>query len=137
MRSMHFIIRTDGGARGNPGPAGIGVVIENDKGDVVEEHSKFLGIKTNNQAEYEAVLLGLRRVLELGGTSAEVVADSELLIKQANGEYKVRHENMKPLFAKLKDLERALGPVTYRHVRRAENESADELANQAMDRGGD
>lgn len=130
---MHFVIRTDGGARGNPGPAGIGVVVEDGTGKMVEEHSKFLGVKTNNQAEYEAVLLGLRRVLELGGTSAEVVADSELLIKQANGEYKVKHVNMKPLFAALKDLERAIGSVSYRHVRRAENVRADELANQAMD----
>ena len=132
---MHLIIRTDGGARGNPGPAGIGVVIENDKGKVLEEHAKFLGIKTNNQAEYEAVILGLQRAKHLEADSVEVLADSELVIKQANGEYKVKHINTKPLYAQMRALVLQIGPVKFTHVKRAQNEHADALSNKAMDEG--
>lgn len=132
---MHLVIRTDGGARGNPGPAGIGVVIEDAKGKVLEEHAKFLGVKTNNQAEYEAVILGLQRAKHLKADSAEVVADSELVIKQANGEYKVKHVNIKPLFAQVQDLVRQIGSVKFKHVKRAQNEHADALSNKAMDEG--
>src|SRR5512147_2085890 len=99
---MHLTVRTDGGARGNPGPAGIGVVIEDEKGKVLEEHARFLGVKTNNQAEYEAAILGLQRAKKLGADSVKVFADSELLVKQAMGVYKVKHENIKPLFGMLK-----------------------------------
>lgn len=132
---MHLIIRTDGGARGNPGPAGIGVVIEDEEGKVLEEHAKFLGAKTNNQAEYEAVILGLQRAKHLKADSVEVVADSELVVKQATGEYKVKHVNIKPLFAEMQDLVRQIGSVKFRHVKRAENEHADDLSNRAMDEG--
>jgi len=132
---MHLVIRTDGGSRGNPGPAGIGVVIENEKGKVLEEHAKFLGVKTNNQAEYEAVILGLERAKHLEAESVQVLADSELLVKQANGQYKVKHVNMKPLFAKMQRLIQQIGHVSFKHVRREQNESADALANRAMDQG--
>lgn len=132
---MHVIIRTDGGSRGNPGPAGVGVVIEDEKGRVLEEHAKFLGVKTNNQAEYQAVILGLERAKHLKATSVEVVADSELVIKQANGEYKVKHVNIKPLYSEMRALVLQIGSVKFRHVRRAENEHADALSNRAMDEG--
>jgi len=132
---MHLIIRTDGGARGNPGPAGIGVVIENEKGKVLEEHAKFLGVKTNNQAEYEAVILGLQRAKHLKADSVEVVADSELVVKQANGEYQVKHQNTKPLYAEMRALVLQIGSVKFRHVRREENSHADDLSNKAMDEG--
>lgn len=132
---MHLIIRTDGGARGNPGPAGFGVVIEDEKGKVLEEHAKFLGTKTNNQAEYAGAIFGLQRAKELGATSATVYADSELLIKQANGEYKVKHPNIVPLFQDLFRAERAVGKVIYQHVRREQNKHADALSNKAMDEG--
>lgn len=133
--NMHLVIRTDGGARGNPGPSGIGVVVEDEHGKVLEEHAKFLGIKTNNQAEYEAAILGLQRAKHLGATSVGVFADSELLVKQASGIYKVKHENMKPLFAELKALMFQIGSVKFTHVRREKNTHADALSNQAMDEG--
>ncbi|MCK9360972.1 ribonuclease HI family protein [Patescibacteria group bacterium] len=132
---MHLTIRTDGGARGNPGPAGIGVVIEDEKGKVLEEHAKFLGVKTNNQAEYEAAILGLERAKKLEADSVKVFADSELLVKQAMGVYKVKHENIKPLHARLKALMLQIGHVKFEHVRREKNTHADALSNQAMDEG--
>lgn len=133
---MRLRVCTDGGSRGNPGPSGIGVVIiDADTHDVYEEHAMYIGVGTNNRAEYEAVLLGLKRAQVLGATDVEVVADSELLIKQARGEYRVKNAGLQPLFAELKRLERAIGHVQYRHVLRAQNTRADALANQAMDEG--
>lgn len=133
---MNLIIRTDGGSRGNPGPAGIGVVLENAaNNEVVETHAEFLGSTTNNQAEYKAVILGLQRAVILGAKEVEVVADSELLIKQARGEYRVKNPDLALRFAELKALERQLPRVSYRHVRREYNKAADALANQAMDEG--
>ncbi|MBP9762610.1 ribonuclease HI family protein [Patescibacteria group bacterium] len=133
---MNLIIRTDGGSRGNPGPAGIGVVLENAaNNEVVETHAEFLGSTTNNQAEYKAVILGLQRAVVLGAKEVEVVADSELLIKQARGEYRVKNPDLALRFAELKALERQLPRVSYRHVRREYNKAADALANQAMDEG--
>ncbi len=131
---MKLTIRTDGGARGNPGPAGIGVVIENEHGEILEEHAKYLGTTTNNQAEYRAVILGLERALDLGANSVIVITDSELLVRQANGEYKVKNPQLAQRYLQLKNLETRLdGHVTYRHVRREQNKRADKLANEAMD----
>ena len=133
---LHLRIRTDGGSRGNPGPSGIGVVVERaDTGEVLEEHAKFLGRTTNNQAEYLAVILGLERCAALGATSVEVLADSELLIKQAKGEYRVKNPDLGQRFLEMKRLELKIGRVTYRHVRREFNKKADALANKAMDQG--
>lgn len=133
---MNLILRTDGGSRGNPGPAGIGVVIENaETHEVIENHAVFLGVATNNQAEYKAVILGMERAVVLKAEHVEVVADSELLIKQARGEYRVKNPALALRFAELKALERVLPKVTYRHVRREFNKAADALANEAMDRG--
>lgn len=132
---MKLILRTDGGARGNPGPAGIGCVIESETGEMLETISKFLGEKTNNQAEYQAVIEGLKKCRDMGASSVYVYADSELLVKQANGEYKVKNEGLKPLFAEVKMLEASIGAVRYEHVRREKNQAADKLANDAMDRG--
>jgi ribonuclease HI len=133
---MRCIIRTDGGARGNPGPAGIGVVVEDaETGDVLEKISKYLGRKTNNQAEYEAVIVGLEACLARGAKEVEVVADSELLVKQATGEYRVKNEGLAGLFAQMKYAERQIGKVKYRHIRREQNKDADALANKAMDEG--
>lgn len=136
-QSLNLRIYTDGGARGNPGPAGIGVVIENaDTGEVLEEHAQFLGHTTNNQAEYKAVILGLTRAVELGASGVTVIADSELLVRQATGEYKVKNPGLAQRFLELRNLETRLGhPVRYRHVRREQNKRADALANEAMDRG--
>lgn len=133
---MNCLIRTDGGARGNPGPAGIGVVVEDaDSGKILETHAKFLGRATNNQAEYRAVILGLQRCLELGADEVEVLADSELLVKQATGEYRVKNPELAIRFAHMKNLESHFKKVRYKHVRREQNKAADKLANEAMDRG--
>jgi len=135
---LNLTIRTDGGSRGNPGPSGIGVVIEDaDTGKVLEEHAKYIGVTTNNQAEYLAVLLGLERAIALGATAVTVYADSELLIRQATGEYKVKNPGLAQRFLELRNREVLLGkPVRYRHVRREKNTHADALANKAMDEGG-
>ncbi|HWQ99921.1 MAG TPA: ribonuclease HI family protein [Candidatus Methylomirabilis sp.] len=137
MNQLKLNIYTDGGARGNPGPAGIGVVIENaDTKEVLEEHSQYLGETTNNQAEYKAVLLGLTRAVEMGATAVTVIADSELLVRQATGEYKVKNPGLAMRFLELRNLEVRLGhPVRYRHIRREQNTHADSLANKAMDEG--
>lgn len=133
---MHCLIRTDGGARGNPGPAGIGVVVEDAKtGEVLERHSKYLGHTTNNQAEYRAAILGLERCLALGATEVDVLADSELLVKQANGDYKVKNPELGQRFLEMKRLEMQFSRVRYKHVRREQNTAADALANEAMDKG--
>lgn len=133
---MFLRLQTDGGARGNPGPAGIGVVIKDINGTVVEQHAKYLGHTTNNQAEYKAVILGLERCVALGATEVEVVADSELLIKQATGDYRVKNPDLQIRFREMKNLEAQLKKVKYRHVRREYNKEADALANEAMDRRG-
>lgn len=133
---MHLVLRTDGGARGNPGPAGIGVVVENAKdGEVLERHAKFIGNTTNNQAEYLAVILGLERALALGASRVDVYADSELLVRQANGVYRVKNLDLAKRFAEMKTLEAKIGQVAYHHVPRAKNAAADALANEAMDKG--
>ena len=134
---MHLIIYTDGGARGNPGPAGIGVhITDKATGETVEDHAVFLGSTTNNQAEYRAAILGLQRGVELGAQSVEIVADSELIVKQARGEYKVKDPGLAQRYLELKNQETLLGGrVSYRHVARTHNKRADELANEAMDKG--
>lgn len=133
---MKLIIETDGGARGNPGPAGIGVVVLDEHGKILEEHAEYLGKTTNNQAEYKAAILGLKRAVALGATSVEVRADSELLVRQANGEYKVKNPDIGYRFIELKNLETQLGgKVRYVHIRREKNVRADKLSNDAMDAG--
>ena len=134
MSSTMLRLRTDGGSRGNPGPSGIGAVIEDAiTGEVLEEHAKYLGVTTNNQAEYQAVILGLQRCKALGATSVEVLADSELLIKQANREYRVKNPDLQVRFQETCALVREIGNVTFKHVYREANKRADALANQAMD----
>jgi ribonuclease HI len=133
---MKLIIYTDGGARGNPGPAGIGVVVKDEDGKILEEHAVYLGPTTNNQAEYKAVILALERALALGATFVEVRSDSELTMKQASGEYKVKNAELGKRYLELKNLETQLGgKVRYRHVRRELNTEADHLSNVAMDEG--
>lgn len=130
---MKVVVHVDGGARGNPGPAAAGAVISTPEGDVLDEASEAIGIATNNVAEYRGLLLGLGRARELGAGEVEVVNDSELVQKQVNGLYKVKHPDMKPLHAAamqaLQDFER----WTMRSVPRAQNAGADALVNQALD----
>lgn len=127
-----LIIHSDGGSRNNPGEAAIGVVIECD-GEVVATVSKRIGIATNNQAEYQAVIAGLEKALELKAEEAECILDSELVVKQLNREYKVKHKDLAPLFLKMHNLSAQFKNVKFRHVRREENTEADRLVNEALD----
>lgn len=130
---LRLVIRTDGAARGNPGPAGAGAVIVSPQGHIVAKVGKFLGENTNNYAEYMGLILGLRRAKAMGIKELEVLADSELLVRQLNGEYQVRAENLKPLFEEARQLLSAFPEVRVRHIRREENEAADEMSNRAID----
>lgn len=132
------ILQTDGGARGNPGPAGAGVVISSETGEILKTAKKFLGEKlTNNEAEYLALLLGLENLQSLtdGGEETEVSVrlDSELVVKQLNGEYKVKEPRLKELVQKVKNLSNFFPTITFTHIPREENKLADKLANEAMD----
>lgn len=131
--SERFTLRTDGGARGNPGPGGAGFVLEDAHGEVVRCGGKFLGATTNNVAEYEALIWGLRTALDHGVHRLRVAADSELVVRQCTGVYKVKNEGLKPLHARACALMRRFESVEVTHVRRAENEAADALANESMD----
>jgi ribonuclease HI len=124
---------TDGGARGNPGPAAYGYVLESEDGALLAAHGEAIGTATNNVAEYTALLAGLEKALELGVDELEVVSDSELLVKQMRGEYKVRKPTLRELSAQATALAEQLGSVTYTAVRREHNELADQLVNEALD----
>jgi ribonuclease HI len=137
---MKFFIQADGGARGNPGPAGSGAVVKDERGAVVAEIAEFLGHATNNVAEYPALIRGLEAVAEhvgadAGQTDVAVEMDSKLAIEQMKGTWKVRHPNMKPLAAKAAELCRSFRSVSFAHIPREKNAYADMLANRAMDRG--
>ena len=127
-----FIIHSDGGARGNPGPAAIGVVLACG-GEVVATISKYIGETTNNQAEYQAVIAGLEKALEMGAEQVECVLDSELVVKQLNHEYKVKNKDLASLFVKAHNISLKFKKVTFRHVRREYNKEADKLVNEALD----
>ena len=133
---MKVVVHVDGGARGNPGPAAAGAVLSTPDGDVLDEATEFLGTATNNVAEYRGLLLGLERARALGATEVEVVNDSELVAKQVNGEYKVKHPDMKPLHAEALTALRAFDRWTVRSVPRARNAAADALVNAALDAAG-
>lgn len=123
----------DGGARGNPGPAGYGVHIQGADGGVLDELHGGLGIATNNVAEYNGLLAALRWAADHGHRELHIRADSELLVKQMRGEYRVKHEGLKPLFLQACALIRRIGDVTFEHVRREFNKDADRLSNLGMD----
>jgi ribonuclease HI len=124
---------TDGGARGNPGPAAFAYVLEADDGTVLAAHGETIGVATNNVAEYRGLVAGLEKAVELGVEDVDVVSDSELLVKQMRGEYRVKNEALQELSLEATRLARRVGKVGYRHVRRAQNELADRLVNEALD----
>jgi probable phosphoglycerate mutase len=124
---------TDGGARGNPGPAAYGFVLEADDGTILEARGETIGLATNNVAEYSALLAGLAKALELGLDEVDVISDSELLVKQMNGEYRVKNPALIDLSLEAARLAREIGRVRYSAVRRTENELADQLVNEALD----
>jgi ribonuclease HI len=126
-------LSTDGGSRGNPGPAAYGYVLEADDGTVLDARGETIGVATNNVAEYRALLAGLEAALDRGIEELEVVSDSELLVKQMRGEYKVKNEALRELVDDAHALARKLASVEYTAVRREHNELADRLVNEALD----
>ncbi len=133
---MRAKLWTDGGARGNPGPAAYGYVLEADDGTVLAAHGEAIGVATNNVAEYRALVAGLEKAAELGVAELEVVSDSELLVNQMRGDYKVKNEALRELFLQASGVARQLGSVRYTAVRREHNELADQLVNEALDAAG-
>ena len=131
----HLIAHTDGGARGNPGPAGYGVVIHDSSGKKVARLSRFLGHQTNNFAEYQALIASLEYALQHGHRALKVISDSELVVRQVKGIYRVKEPTLRDLHARVKDLVSKLDWFEIEHVLRGHNREADRLANEAMDKG--
>ena len=140
MDKHKYIIHTDGGSRGNPGPAAIGVVIQATDGSLKKEYGEYIGETTNNDAEYQAVIFALKKLKQLIGNDEAGKAhvtfymDSELLVKQFNYEYKVKEEKMQKLFLEVHNLRLDFGKVEFKHVLRGKNANADKLLNQVLDR---
>ena len=130
---MKLVVNVDGGARGNPGPAAIGVVVSKPDGTVIDEVAERIGVATNNVAEYRGLLRGLERARALGAAEVEIVNDSELVARQLTGAYKVKHPSMKPLHAEALAALSGFGRWQIRTVPRAQNARADELVNAALD----
>jgi ribonuclease HI len=136
---MKLVIYADGGARGNPGPAGIGIIIADDKGATIKKYSEYLGGKTNNEAEYEAIIFALKKVKALYGKEKikkmdiEVRSDSELVINQLNHKFKIEEGNLQKLFIKIWNTLIDFGKVKFVHVPREENREADRLVNECLD----
>jgi len=129
-------LSTDGGARGNPGPAAYGYVLETDDGTVLAAHGETIGVATNNVAEYSALVAGLEKAAELGVDELEVISDSELLVHQMRGEWKVKNEALRELWRKASRLATRFDRISYSAVRREHNELADRLVNEALDAAG-
>ena len=133
---MKARLSTDGGARGNPGPAAYGYVLEAEDGTVLAAHGEAIGVATNNVAEYRALVEGLRKAGELHVDELEVVSDSELVVHQMRGEWKIKNDALRVLWEEAQDLAARIGQVRYTAVRREHNELADRLVNEALDAAG-
>ena len=129
---MKLTIFTDGGARGNPGPAGIGIVIK-ENGKTVKEYGEYIGETTNNQAEYRALISALETARNMKAEEVNIFMDSELIVKQIKGQYKIKHPGLAPLFLKLHNLRSGFKRFTVSHIRREKNKEADALVNKAID----
>ena len=130
---MKATLSTDGGSRGNPGPAAYAYVLEAEDGTVLAAHGEAIGVATNNVAEYSALVAGLEKAVEVGVSELEVISDSELMVKQMRGEYRVKNEALRDLSLQASRLARELGSVSYKAVRREQNKLADQLVNEALD----
>jgi ribonuclease HI len=130
---LKLMVNVDGGARGNPGPAAIGAVVQDANGEVLEEHGERIGVATNNVAEYRALLLGIARAAALGAGELELVGDSELIVRQVKGEYKVKDATMRELHSEVKRALQSFDSWSIRHVRRELNKEADRLVNAVLD----
>ena len=137
MTGVKVVVHVDGGARGNPGPAAAGAVVSSPAGETLDESSCAIGTATNNVAEYRGLLLGLQRARELGASEVEIVNDSELVARQVQGRYKVKHQVLKPLHAEAMAALGAFAAWNIRSVPRDQNARADELVNAALDGGTD
>jgi ribonuclease HI len=133
---LKLVLHVDGGARGNPGPAAVGVVVSDPEGEVLDEVAERIGVATNNVAEYRALLRGLEQARALGASEVEIVNDSELVAKQLTGAYKVKHPAMKPLYEQAMAALRGFDRWRIRSVPRAQNARADALVNAALDGSG-
>ncbi len=131
-----LIIYTDGGARGNPGPAGIGIVVchGQNENNILGQYKKYIGETTNNQAEYQAVVFGLQKAKEMKAEEVEVRLDSELVCSQLNMEYKIKNKDFQDSFIKIWNLRQSFKKVTFKHIPREQNRLADKLVNQAIDK---
>ena len=132
---MKLTVHVDGGSRGNPGPAAIAAVLSDESGEVIDSAGEVIGRATNNVAEYRALIFGIERARALGATEVDLVGDSELVVKQVRGEYRVKDPNMKPLHAAVKEALSELDSWSIRHVKRHLNAEADRLVNEALDAG--
>lgn len=130
---MKLTVHVDGGSRGNPGPAAIAAVVSDESGEVVDSAGQVIGPATNNVAEYRALIFGIERATALGADELELVGDSELIVKQIRGEYKVKDANMKPLHAAARAKLADFDSWSIRHVKREHNAEADRLVNEALD----
>jgi ribonuclease HI len=130
---MKLIINTDGGSRGNPGPAAIGVVMRDVKGKVIFEKGKCIGVATNNQAEYAAVLFAMEEAKKMDGKELDFRIDSELVVKQLKGEYKIKNAELAVIFLKIHNLKSHFKIVSFKHVYREDNKDADKMVNEALD----
>ena len=133
MRLKRAVIFADGASRGNPGPAAIGVTIKDKRGRLITSVSQRIGRATNNQAEYRAIIAALEEATRLGAKQIDIKMDSELIVKQINGEYRVKKSTLKPLYQQVKQLQGSLESFTITHIPRQQNIEADKLANKALD----
>jgi len=130
----HLITYTDGGSRGNPGPSAFGYVVKTPDGETIAGHGEYIGVTTNNQAEYKGILAAIRKARELGAETLEMRMDSELAVKQLTGEYKVKDAGLATLYLLIHNEKIAFKKVTFKHVRREYNTEADAQVNKALDR---
>jgi len=133
LKTKKAIIFTDGAAEPNPGPAAIGAIIKDEKGKLITSISQHIGTTTNNQAEYRAVITALEKAIKLGATHVEVNSDSELVVRQINGRYRVKNAALRPLYRQVKQLQGLLEGFTITHIPREQNTEADRLTNAALD----
>jgi ribonuclease HI len=133
MNTNKVIIYTDGAARGNPGPGAIGIVIKDEAGLILDKISRRLGVTTNNQAEYQAIIIGLEKAISLGAKNVVVKSDSELVVKQINGHYKIKNTALRPLYQRVVQLTGSLASFSISYIPREQNAMADALANKALD----
>jgi ribonuclease HI len=136
VEALKLVVNVDGGARGNPGPAAIGAVVRDAAGEVLEERGERIGTATNNVAEYRALLLGIARAAGLGASELELIGDSELIVRQVKGEYKVKDATLRDLHAEVRRALRPFEEWSIHHVRREQNTEADRLVNAALDGDG-